>query len=97
MCSHKAYKILQAIIVVSFFITCALYRASLDAEAKGLFWAGIGFYIAVASLDHLMNSVAFGYDPRCRNRFVLDTAICIYLIVAYSLRQSNFIFEEESD
>ena len=97
MCAHRVYKILQGIVVISFFVTCALYRASLDAEAKGLFWDGIGFYIAVALLDYLMNLVAFGYDPRGRGRFILDTAICIYLIVAYSLRQSNYIFEGESD
>ena len=97
MCSHKVYKILQGIIIISFFVTCALYRASLDAEAKGLFWGGIGFYIAVALLDYLMNFVAFGYDPRCRNRFIFDTGICLYLMIVYSLRQSNYIFEEESD
>ena len=97
MCTHKVYKILEGIIVISFFITCALYRASLDAEAKGFFWDGIGFYIALVSLDYLMNLVALGYDPRGRNRFILDTAICLYLITAYSLRRSHYIFEEKSE
>ena len=97
MCTHKVYKIIQGIFVICFFVTCALYRASLNAETKALFWDGIGFYIAVALLDYLMNLVALGYDPRGRNRFILDTAICLYLITAYSLRQSHYIFEEESD
>ena len=91
VCSHRAYKILQGIIVVSFLIVSSLYRVSLDAEAKELFWKGVSFYIAVVLLDYLMNLIAFGYDPRCRSCFILDTCICLYLIIGYSLRQSSIL------
>ena len=96
VCTHRAYKVVQAITIVSFFIVSALYRADFEDGTKDLYWRGVGFYIAMALLDYLLNLTAFGYEPKHKYHLAFDTAVCLYLIVAYSLRQCG-ILEDQSN
>ena len=96
VCTNRAYKIVQAITIVSFLILFALYRADFEDGTKDLYWRGVGFYIAMALLDYLLNLTAFGYEPKHKYHLAFDTAVCLYLIVAYSLRQCG-ILEDQSN
>ena len=81
--------------LVSFLGVSAVYRVGIGADAKALYWKGISFYCAMVFLDYFMGLIAFGYQPKHRNYLIFDTAVCLYLIVAYCLRQ--YSFEDQSN
>ena len=94
VCLHQIYKAFQGLTLLSFLVLSALYSIDLDTSTKAVYWWVVSLYIGLSLLDYLMKLVAFGYEPNRRIHFVLDTLICLYLIVGYSLRQS---FDNQSN
>ena len=94
VCLHQIYKVFQGLTLLSFLILSALYSIDLDTNTKTVYWQVVSLYIGLSLLDYLMKLVAFGYESNRRIHFILDTLICLYLIVGYSLRQS---FDDESN
>ena len=97
ICTHRTYKVVQGIFMVSFLIVSALCRVGIQTDSQNRYWWGVSFYILLFLLDFLMNLVAFGCRPKQRNSLILDALICLCLIAAYSLRQSKNTSEGQSD
>ena len=48
-------------------------------------------------MDYFLNLVAFGYGPKKKKTFILDTCICCYICIAYLLKLFSPLLEDGSD